>query len=54
MAVVAVAHRLCRILFAMLRDGTTFDVRKLGIEEGSFTRTIVRRYRLKAAPAIGA
>ncbi len=51
MAVVAVAHRLCRILFAMLRDGTTFDVGKLGIEEGPFRRTTVRRYRLKAAAA---
>ena len=54
MAVVAVAHRLCRILFAMLRDGTAFDVHKLGIEEGPFTRTTVRRYRLKAAPALSA
>ncbi len=46
-AIVALAHRLCRILFAMLRDGTDFDVRKLGIEEGPFRRTVTRRYRLK-------
>ena len=32
MAVVAVAHRLCRILYAMLRHGTEFDVTRLGIE----------------------
>jgi transposase len=46
-AVTALAHRLCRILFAMLRDGADFDVRKLGIEEGPFRRTVTRRYRLK-------
>jgi transposase len=49
MAVVAVAHRLCRILFALLRDGKEFDVRKLAIEEGPFRRTTVQRYRLKRA-----
>lgn len=52
MAVVAVAHRLCRILFAMLRDGAVFDVGKLGVEEGSFRRTTIRHYRLKAVPAV--
>lgn len=45
MAVVAVAHRLCRILFAMLRDGTDFNLERLGIEEGRFEHTTVRRYR---------
>jgi transposase len=49
MAVVAVAHRLCRIMFAMLRTTTDFDIKQLGIEEGPFTRTTVRRYRRKAA-----
>jgi transposase len=48
MAVVAVAHRLCRILYAMLRDGTDFDVKKLGVEEGHFEHTTLRRYRLKS------
>jgi transposase len=33
MATIAVAHRLARITFAMLRDGTDFDVAKLNIEE---------------------
>jgi hypothetical protein len=38
-ATIAVAHRLARITFAMLRDGTDFDVAKLNvaklnIEEG--------------------
>lgn len=46
-AVVGVAHRLCRILYAMLRDQTDFDVRKLGIEVGPFERKVVRPYRLK-------
>ena len=49
MAVVAVAHRLCRILFAILRRGEEFDVTKLAITEGPFRRTIVKRYRLKPA-----
>ena len=51
MAVVAVAHRLCRILFALLRDGAEFDVAKLAVEEGVFRRTTVQRYRLKRAAA---
>jgi FAD/FMN-containing dehydrogenase len=46
LAVVAVAHRLCRILFAMMRDGAGFDVRHLALEEGPFRRTTVQRYRL--------
>jgi transposase len=54
MAAIAVAHRLARIAFAMLRDGTVFDVRKLNIEEGPFTRTTVRRYRLKTTAAVPA
>jgi transposase len=49
MAVVAVAHRLCRILYAMLRDGTEFDLTKLGIEQGHFEHTTVRRYRRKSS-----
>ena len=40
MAVVAVAHRLCRNLFAMLRDGTVFDVGKLAI--GTPTHGVMR------------
>lgn len=47
MAVVAVAHRLCRILYAMLRDRTDFDVNRLGVEAGTFEHTTLRRYRLK-------
>jgi transposase len=45
MAVIAVAHRLCRILWAMMVHGTDFDLSKLAVEEGRFERTIVRRYR---------
>src|SRR4029450_5966758 len=44
MATIAVAHRLARITFAMLRDGTDFDIRKLNVEEGPFERTIIRRH----------
>ncbi len=32
MAVVAVAHQLCRILYALLRDGTAFDPHRLASE----------------------
>ena len=49
MAVVAVAHRLCRIMFALLRQQSDFDITRLGVEEGPFKRTVVRRYRRKAA-----
>lgn len=51
MAVVAVAHRLCRIIFAMLRHKRDFDMGKLGIERGRFERKIVRTYRLKTRVA---
>lgn len=54
MAVVAVAHRLCRILYAMLRDGADFDVRRLAIEEGHFEHVTVRRYRRKSSTAMPA
>jgi len=47
MAVVAVAHRLCRILYAMLRHECDFDERKLGVERGPFERTKTHVYRLR-------
>lgn len=50
LAVVAVAHRLCRILFRMLRDGSEFDVQRLGVEVGPFERKLTRLYRLKPQP----
>jgi hypothetical protein len=50
-AVVAVAHRLCRILFAMLRDGTYFSVPRTGVEQGDFERTTTYKYRLRPKPA---
>ena len=49
MAVIAVAHRLCRIMFAMLRHETDFQVDKLAVERGPFESKTVRAYRLKAA-----
>ena len=36
---IPIAHRLCRIAFALLRDRADFGPRRLGIEEGPFTRT---------------
>ena len=48
-AVIAVAHRLCRILFAILRDKTVFDPAKLRVEKGAFETTTTRVYRLKRA-----
>lgn len=52
MAVVAVAHRLCRILYAMLRHGRDFDVNRLGVEQGRFERTSTHLYRLKSRVAV--
>lgn len=52
MAVVAVAHRLCRILYAMLRRGRDFDVTRLAVEQGRFQRTSIHRYRLKSRAAV--
>lgn len=54
MAVVAVAHRLCRILYAMLRHGTDFDVTRLGVEQGHFEQVRVRHYRRKSKVTMSA
>jgi transposase len=54
MAIVAVAHRICRILYAMLKRGTEFDLSKLGIEEGRFEKVSVKRYRLRASTSLTA
>lgn len=51
MAIVAVAHRLCRILYAMLRHERDFDVARLGVEQGRFERTTVHAFRLKRVRA---
>lgn len=50
-AIVAVAHRLCRLLWALLRDRADFQPTRLGLEEGPFTQTITRRFRLTPKPA---
>jgi len=47
MAITAIAHRLCRILYAMLRDQTKFDVSKLGVDVGPFEKRVVTAYRLR-------
>ena len=46
-AITAVAHRLCRILFAILRDKAEFDPTRLRVEKGPFTATTTRLYRFK-------
>jgi hypothetical protein len=50
-ALIAVAHRLCRIMYAMWRDGRDLDVGRLALERGSFERTVGRRYRRKSPTA---
>jgi transposase len=50
-ALIAVAHRLARIAFAMLRDGRDFDPTRLGLEAGAFTTTTTRRYRRRRRAA---
>lgn len=52
LAVVAVAHRLCRILYSMLRYGTDFNVTRLGVEPGRFERTTVHHYRRKGSTLV--
>ncbi len=48
-AAVAVAHRLLRVLWAMLKNGTDFEPTMCGVEEGPFTTAKTRRYRLQSA-----
>jgi hypothetical protein len=51
MAVTAVAHRLARIIHAMLKTETDFDPEKLPVEVGPFTKSRVVLYRRKKAAA---
>jgi transposase len=48
-AIVAVAHRLARILYQMWKRGEDFDVTKLGVEEGEYVVKKTRFYALKGA-----
>jgi transposase len=54
MAVVAVAHRLCRIMYAMLRHAEDFNVARLGVEQGHFERTTVHHYRRRRLATVSA
>jgi len=54
LAIVAVAHRLCRILYSMLRHGTDFDLNQLAVEHGRFERTTVHHYRRKSSTPVPA
>jgi transposase len=47
MAITAVAHRLLRIIYAMLRDKTDFEVAKVPVELGPFTKSRVVLYKRK-------
>ena len=49
LTITALAHRLCRILYAILRDGSEFDLVRLGVEKGPFKVTQTRHYRLRKA-----
>lgn len=50
-AVIAVAHRLCRVLYAMLRDKASFDASKLKAHEPRPLQAAARIYRLKPPAA---
>lgn len=45
-AVVAVAHKILRILWSMLKNEKDFDLAPLGIEQGEFVTKSVRKYKL--------
>jgi len=47
MAITAVAHRLSRIIYAMLKGQQDFDFSKLGVIKGPFERTSIDHYRFK-------
>jgi transposase len=49
-AIVALAHRLLRILYALLRDATAFDLARLGVEAGAFTTRKTVAYRRVPRP----
>jgi len=49
-AITALTHRLCRVIYAILRDGTEFDPARLGLEKGPFQVTRTRMYRLRKVP----
>jgi transposase len=52
MAITAIAHRLLRTIYAMLRDGSEFDVSKVPVEVGPFTKTREVLYRRKKKPEL--
>ena len=47
-AVTAVAHKLLRIMWAMLKHEKDFDLQRLGIEEGPFQTVKTKHFRLRA------
>lgn len=49
-AIVALAHRLLRILYALLRDGTDFELERLGVEAGPFTTQKTAAFRRVPRP----
>ena len=53
-ALVAVAHRLARVMYRMLKTGERFDVKKLGVEFEPQKKVRKVYYRLKKNPAANA
>jgi len=51
MAITAVAHRLCRVLYAMMRDQADFDIQQIGVEVGPFEKKVVVPFRLRRTKA---
>ncbi len=48
-AITAMAHRLCRVAWAILKGGGEFDPGRLGLQTGEFQTVTTRRYRLRQA-----
>ena len=46
-AIVAVAHRLCRIIYSMLKHKTELNIGHLNVEYGPFTKKTKRLFKLK-------
>ncbi len=46
LAVMAVAHRILRVTWAILKNGLDFEPEKIGIQEGPFMTRRIRRYLL--------
>lgn len=50
-AVIAVAHKILRILWSMLKHKSEFSLEPLGLERGHFVTKNVKTYRLRKVSA---